>query len=287
MKKIFVIVFLNISIFAYCQIKIGYTLDSDTNESIPYTNIIGVNNELKLISDKNGTYSIESFENLKHNDKIIFYAAGYDSKELLVSDIVKSEYKVFLDQKSILLEEAIISPNVQKEILGNKELGTISSKFFSEFDPRDFDKLGKERGIVLTITEKTKFNNLKFYVVQNEFKYVKLKLNFYSVLEDKTLELLNQEDIFIEVKDEFKGWVDVDLDEYNLIFNKQEGATKIIAALQWLESIKTSDESEKFGINTKRAKKRNRAYNFNNQYGLGWKFSKYDLAFYFDVTVFK
>jgi hypothetical protein len=240
-----------------------------------------------LISDKNGNYSADKVMNLKPNDKIVFYASGYDSKELLVSDIVKSEYKVFLNQKSILLEEAVISSNVQKEILGNKELGTISSKFFSEFDPRDFDELGKERGIVLAITEKTKFNNLKFYVAQNEFKYVKLKLNFYSVSEEKTFELLNQQDIFIEVRDEYKGWVDVNLQEYDLVFRKQEGSTKIVASLQWLESIKSNDESEKFGINAKRAKKRNRAYNFNSQYGLGWRFSKFDLAFYFDVTTFK
>src|SRR5690606_28514316 len=123
-------------------------------------------------------------------------------------------------------------------------------------------ELGKELGIVLAITEKTKFNNLKFYVAQNEFKYVKLKLNFYSVSEEKTIELLNQQDIFIEVRDEYKGWVDVNLQEYDLVFRKQEGSTKIVASLQWLESIKSNDESEKFGINAKRAKKRNRAYNF-------------------------
>ena len=68
--------------------------------------------QLKMNTEKNGNYSADKVMNLKPNDKIVFYESGYDSKEHLVTDIVKSEYKVFLKQKSILLEEAVISSNV-------------------------------------------------------------------------------------------------------------------------------------------------------------------------------
>ena len=249
MKKIlFSIIFLTLVIDSYSQDRIdGKIQNVENNEPIPFVNIGVFEKKVGTVSNDKGYFSLNLNETVNLTDTISFSIVGFKQKKILLSDFDQNNNTILLEPKVEELDEVVLSDNRQKiGIIGRNKEGRLSSKFFSPFDKSVDDNLSREKGMVFTLEHSSRIQDVNFHVSLNEFKDVKLRLNFYTVENSLPDKLLNTEDIIINIKDGYLGWVKFDLEPYNIVLDKS--LKEVAVTLQWIASEKKSKDSERFGI---------------------------------------
>ena len=163
---------INITLFA--QKYTGIVYDGGTMKPIPYVNIGVVGKDVGTVSDSSGIYSINIASQLT-NDTIRFSFIGYESKEFLVSDFIKSDGKVMLVQQPIELKEIFVSTGTMTEkLLGNKGMSYMSAGF------SDVEK-GYECGPLLLIKKRAFLKGCELYLVGKKYlNTAKFRINIYK-----------------------------------------------------------------------------------------------------------
>lgn len=258
-RKIIIILFLFFSIISYSQNNVlrGEVIDVENNKPIPYVNIGVFNKMVGTVSNREGLFNLKLNEEINVNDTITFSAIGYKTKHVPISNLDKDNNVVLIESKIEQLEEVIVLPSQKQEltIIGRDKKGGLSSKFFSPYDENIDDKLSREQGMLFKIKNSYEVQDINFHISLNEFKNVKLRLNFYKVEHGLPKELLNKKDIIIDVEDGQLGWVNFDLKPFNIFLDKSLGEVAI--TLQWLSSMKKTENSEHFGITAVNSLKKN------------------------------
>lgn len=199
-------------------------MDASTKKPLVYVNIGIVGTSIGTITKLQGEFSLSIPSDLE-NPIIRFSMIGYKSQEFRIEELLIEEVEIRMISVSTLLEAVTIRPNHFKR----KTMGTISN---AKNMVTGWGGLGKggERGIKINIKRETYFEYLHFHIASTTYDSILLRLHIRSLVEDLPVEELLKEEILIPVYIK-SGWVDVDLGDYNLVFDKTVALT-----LEWVDA---------------------------------------------------
>ena len=247
-KQKLIIACLLLNVISYSQNSItGKIQNIENNEPLQYVNIGVFNEKIGTISGDQGLFSLKLTESIKPSDTITFSILGFKTEKFLLSALKQKDNIILLEPYFDELEEVtLLSYRKQNEIIGRNKEGGLSVKFFSPFDENIDDRLSRELGTILKIENTYKIQDLNFHISLNDFKRVKLRVNFYKLENGLPTDLLNTKDIIIEIEENTLDWVKIDLEPYNLVLDKS--LEEVAVTFQWIESEKKTENGERFGI---------------------------------------
>lgn len=252
MKQLFFILcFLS---FYFCSLSQeiiiqGKVIDSVTNTGLSYVNIGIANKGVGTVSDKDGVFKLKLNEKTTSNDTILFSFIGYETRKVLVSSLKNKNTTLLLEPKTTFLSEVLIKPRKPKlKKIGRSSAGLslMSVDYYSYYDKDIDDRLSKEMGMKLELKKDCVIKDLNFRIASNDFKRLKFRVNFYKIENGLPSELIVNKNIIFEVTDGYIGWFKVDLEPYNICFEKE--TKEIAVTLQWVESVKKNEKSKYFSI---------------------------------------
>lgn len=283
------ICFLTISLLNAQKTITGKIIDGESQIGFPYVNIGIENKGVGTISNNDGTFTLKLNEQISDDDEIVFSHIGYESQRLKVTELLKMNI-ITLKAEINTLDEVLISPKkgkIKEKRLGRKSSGLIKVLFYGfysnyEHDVVD-DALGKETGMSFKIKEECKINKLNFYILTNQYKSLKFRVNFYEIEDGLPGSFLFNKNILFEVKDGYTGWFQVDLEEYELYLDKEIEAMAV--TIQWVESEKINSHSKFFNIPL--AKSFNLTQYIRNKAMDSWNKQNTALSFYLDTSCYQ
>jgi CarboxypepD_reg-like domain len=223
----------------------GTIMDSQTKQGIPYASIGVLGRSIGTIADENGNFVLRLNKNsILENNRAIISSIGHESVSMQISKVKNS---ILLNPERKELKDTIAKPSdfEQKSIGRIAEKGIGSLSFHNKHDKNIDDKLGREIGAILNLKGRGYLNRINFFINNNEFEKVKFRLNIYNVKNNYPNDLIISDEIFIELTQNQKGWITVDVSKYNLRFEN-----KVAVALQWIESIEIDRDSKRITIPT-------------------------------------
>jgi len=238
MKNILLIIIASLNlVFSYSQEKkIKGVIIDNSNTPIMYANIGVLNKPLGTVSNEKGKFSLNIYKNYIQ-DTLKVSCLGYKSKELLIKDLLNDKsngIKISLDNYTEKLKEIIITSRKLKTYTkGKKRINSKNKVYFAIPSIKDLN-LGSEIGRKFSLGKKKPsiLENFKFYLVENNFKHLKFRLNIYSIKNKRPEKKLNGSNILVNVDNSFKGWVNVNLIKYGLKV-KQD----IIITIEWINTL--------------------------------------------------
>lgn len=255
MKLYLSIISIFISLIVYSQEKIisGKVLNFENNEPLAYVNIGIKNKTVGTVSNNNGLFNLTLNDKVTSKDTIIFSYIGFKTEKYLVSELNKIKKPILLQSKNMELDEVVVSSKkikLKSKKIGrtSKGLGLMHSNFYSYYEKDVDDRLSKERGMKFNIRRNCHIKDLNFNITSNDFKSLKFRVNFYKIQDGVPTDLIVQENIIFEIKDNFLGWFTVDLEPYEIYFNEE--IEDVAVTIQWLESVKENEKSKYFAIST-------------------------------------
>lgn len=255
MKISFSIIFVFISVIVHSQEKIisGEVWNFENSEPLAYVNIGIKNKTVGTVSNNNGLFKLLLNDKVTSKDTVVFSYIGFKTEKYLVSELKKIKEPILLQPKNMELDEVIVSSKkikLKSKKIGrtSKGLGLMHSNFYSYYEKDVDDRLSKERGMKFKMRKNCHIKNLNFNITSNDFKSLKFRVNFYKIKDGVPTDLIVQENIIFEIKDNFLGWFNVDLEPYK-IYLKEE-TEEVAVTIQWLESVKENKKSKYFAIST-------------------------------------
>jgi hypothetical protein len=255
MKIFFFTISVFISVIVNSQEKIitGKVLNYENSEPLAYVNIGIKNKTVGTVSNSNGLFKLLLNDKVSSKDTVFFSFIGFKTETYLVSELNKIRNPILLQPKNMVLDEVVVSS--KKIILKSKKIGRTSkglglmhSNFYSYYEKDVDDRLSKERGMKFKIRRNCHIKDLNFNITSNDFKSLKFRINFYKIKDGLPSDLIVKQNIVFEIKDNFLGWFTVDLEPYEIFFNKE--IEDVAVTIQWLESVKVNEKSKYFAIST-------------------------------------
>ena len=244
-----------ISLVTYSQNKLvsGNILNFESNKPLPYVNIGITDKPVGTVSDKNGFFKLLLNNHVTLKDTIVFSHVGFKTEKFLVSDLNKLEEPISLLPQNMELDEVVLNSkkiDFKSKKIGrtSKGLGLMHSNFYTAYEKNVDDRLSKEKGMKFSVRRNCYIKNLNFNITSNDFKSLKFRVNFYKIKDGLPTDLIVHENIIFEIRDEYLGWYNVDLEKYNIYLNSK--IEEIAVTIQWLESVKTNEKSKYFAIST-------------------------------------
>ncbi len=255
MRIYFSIICLFITLIAYSQVKkvSGNVWNIETNTPLAYVNIGIKDKTVGTVSNNNGVFELLLNEQVTSKDTVYFSYIGFNTERYLVSELHQLKKAILLQPKNTELDEVVISSQkikLKSKKIGrtSKGLGLMHSNFYTSYEKDVDDRLSKEMGMALKIRRNCHIKDLNFNVTNNQFKFLKFRVNIYKIENGLPTDLIIQDNIVFEIKDNFLGWVKVDLEPYDIQLKKE--IKEIAVTIQWLESVKQNKKSKYFSIST-------------------------------------
>lgn len=234
MKNVIYFLTLLSSSLLFSQNKIeGIIVDSLKNP-IQYTNIGILNKSIGTVSNEEGKF-ILNIGKANLNDTLRVSCFGYKPKQFLVKNIeLEKSIKIELEEEVTILEEMnILSGDLKTYSLGKDKTDTKHKVIFADEKMSNIN-LGTEIGKKFDLGTKkaSLLSEFKFYIKNNNFASNTFKINVYSLNKNKPGKVLNPKNIIVSVGENYKGWVTVNLEDYNIIVQED-----IIVCVEWINYV--------------------------------------------------
>jgi hypothetical protein len=251
--RFYIFLFLAITLNSFSQerIIIGEIKDSENKTYLQYANIGIQNKNTGTTSNSKGKFSLKINEKINENDMVSFSYVGYQTKSITISKLNVLNNVIELEPEKKQLDEVVVKfvkPKPKRIGRSSKGLGLMHYNFYTYYEKDVNDRLSKEVGMKFKLKKDCKINDLNFNITSNEFSSLKFRLNFYKIENGFPTTLIVEKDIVFEIKDEFKGWYNLDLKPYDIYLDKE--TEDIAITIQWVESKKANERSKYFGIST-------------------------------------
>ena len=282
--KLYFFFFIAITLNSFSQEKVinGEIKDAENNTYLQYANIGISNKNTGTVSNSDGKFSLKIDEKINDIDFVTFSYIGYQTQTIAISKL-KLPYNVIkLKPKKNQLDEVIVKfVKLEPKIIGrnSKGLGVMHANFYNYYEKDVDDRLSKEIGMKFKLKKDCKINDLNFNITSNEFRSLKFRVNFYKIENGFPTNLIVEKDIVFEIKNEFKGWFNLDLKSYEIYLDKE--TEDIAITIQWVESVKANGKSKYFGIST--AMSATETSFFREKSMDSWKISGQSLSFYLNT----
>jgi hypothetical protein len=224
----------------------GIVLNDETQQPIAYANIGIVDKNVGTVSGPDGKYVIEIPEGLA-TDSLRFSSIGYVSRSLAVSEVSsklneRQELIVDLMPQPVTFGEiriGAIKPGTET-VGGKDKVGNAVSPFPTSGKPLR-ESLGAEKGVFIQSKKyPASLQSIRVHISQNEFDSLTFRINVYSIKDGLPTQTILKENILFYVPNQQKGWITVDVMEYNLEINDD-----CIVSLEWLNYRTQRSETEK------------------------------------------
>lgn len=283
MKKFLVLFFLlayNIS-FSEEKVIVGRVIDLSSGHPISFVNIGIALKGAGTISSEQGLFKLKLNSSINSTDTIYFSHVGYTTCKYLVNEMKDTLNTIQLVSNAVQLNEIVITPQKKRnKVFGrnSRGLGLMHYNFYTAYEKEVDDRLSKEIGIVIKPKGDCILEDFNIYISSNEFSSLKFRLNFYKIEDGKPTAIIISKEIIFEIRNQYKGWFNVDLTPYHIYLNKDMG--EVAATIQWIQSKKAFESSKYFGISTSVSP--TEASFFREKSMDVWKKEKQALSFYFN-----
>jgi len=237
MKKIYFVIMLlsfNLTVFAQSTL-IGTTFNSETKGEVPYVSIGIENKSTGTVSNNNGEFSLKIGEDISQSDSVTFSSIGFKTIKYTIADINKVANKIFLDPVTYELDEIIVTNKPTKSvILGRNSAGSgmLECPFFISYELDSKDRISREIGMLFKTKNDCRVNSVNFFIKRNSYTNVKFRLTFYSVENDRPKDIIVNQDIIFDIKDQYKGWFKIDLEPFLIFIQKRESFVVTLTLLE-------------------------------------------------------
>ncbi|MFB9864493.1 carboxypeptidase-like regulatory domain-containing protein [Rufibacter immobilis] len=208
-----------------------------SGQAIAYASIGILDEAVGTVSDEAGRFSL-SVTAAQRTKKLRISAIGYEAQELnieelLVSQTAQNALTITLTPAPVQLAEVKVGNRKWK----NKTVGghagpiTIFHHNFGVFQRPIEENLGRELGILINNGPKPSFlNKLNFCLTSNKYDQVKLRVKIYTFKDGKPAQNITPTNILYTVKNQKKGWLQVDLEPYGMYVDQD-----FAIALEWID----------------------------------------------------
>jgi hypothetical protein len=226
--------------FVYSQHIIKATVTDSLNIPLPYVNIGIYNKQIGTVTSSKGIFSITNIDDSMLNDSLIFSFIGYETKKILVKNLVnKKEARIILKNKIQELDEVLVVANSTKDYSKGRSKSKSAYSIFFATPESNYSYLGTEIGRKFSVGSKklSLLKEFKFFINRNNFDNAKFRLTIYSIKNKIPNAIINSENIYMECVNNYTGWLTVDLTKYNLYVNQD-----IIITVAFVEGSEKGDE---------------------------------------------
>lgn len=220
------------TLYGYSQnIFNGVVRNAEDKSPVQYVSIGLTTKPNGTVSNAAGLFSITLGDKINNSDTLKFSSIGYQSEVFSIGQLkmkLKSGPLTILLKKSVqqLEQVSVISKKAKLKILGYD----INSKLFG-FGVGS-SGVGSQAGVVIPIKHPdTNIESLSFFIIQNSFKHLVLRLNIYKMEDNKPGNNILKENIYIKIENMQTGKMVFDLTKYNLYVSKN-----VLVALEWIEA---------------------------------------------------
>lgn len=236
-KFIYTIIVLLFTSFIFSQDYIISGIIKDSlKRPIQYVNVGLSNRPIGTVTNEKGEF-ILNLDEKSTLDTLKLSCLGYKGKSLAIKNIknIGSQLEILLEHFTEKLEEVVISSKKLKIYTEGSD--NTSTKVSCNFSDQKLvnGNLGTEIGRKFNLKTKNPslMTNFKFYLNANNFSKLKFRINFYTISQGLPDKKINRENIFATVNNKQIGWINIDLNEYDI--KSQED---LIITVEWIESSK-------------------------------------------------
>jgi len=180
----------------------GVIKDEFSKEVIPFVNIGFFEKNFGAISQENGRFKLNIPEEFI-NDTLYFSSIGYELKKVPVNNLKDGDI-VYLSRKTYVLNPVTIRPqSIKEEIKGR----TSDEGITLIFEPSHKVSLsGAEIGRSFSNRRKISINRISFYLAQNGYDTLKIRINVYNQNKTRTEDRLPFNNNIITITNRETGW---------------------------------------------------------------------------------
>lgn len=211
---------------------IGIVIDNDSRLPLAYANIGILNKPVGTVSDSTGRFALMADDQIL-NDTLVISMVGYTTVKRTIQELkhISGPIKFMLNKNTIVLNEVTVS----NEFLHTQIVGRQSTGMFLQASiipkGQKLPIIGAESGLRVQAKHyPALLKDFNFYVSGNNFKFIKFRLNFYSLKNNLPDTLLLNKEVFVDIRDYKTGWNKVDLSAFNIIVKADFALT-----LQWVD----------------------------------------------------
>ncbi len=167
--------------------------------------------------------------------KVIVEQFGFDPKEITLQNST-SNFNIFLDATSELLQELIIPPanaKIKERIYGRTSEGSGKiAGFFKSYDSENKDS-GLEFGMILNTNNKLKkIKKIHWHIGSVGFIKAVYSLQFYEVENGKPTKRIPHADIHFTIKNTDLGWNIVNVEDLDIYIDESKKVAAILKTLK-------------------------------------------------------
>ncbi len=187
-----------------------------SNHAISYVNIGIKGKNIGTVSDENGDFSL-LLKTENRQDTLTFSCIGFEELSLPIKKITEEQTSVFyLKEKVLELKEVVISSqNPKIKILGTKSTNPLLWGSPTSKEGKDIVEMGK----FIEIKKSSELQKLNIYLKGINMDSATFRINFYAIKNEMPAERIIEKNI-LKKKSLRNGWIEIDLREYNLVFEK-------------------------------------------------------------------
>ncbi len=208
--------------------------DSETKESIEFATVLLPDYKKSFVSNEKGIFMIDT-NKYKLPLKVIVEQFGFDPKEITLQNST-SNFNIFLDATSELLQELIIPPanaKIKERIYGRTSEGSGKiAGFFKSYDSENKDS-GLEFGMILNTNNKLKkIKKIHWHIGSVGFIKAVYSLQFYEVENGKPTKRIPHADIHFTIKNTDLGWNIVNVEDLDIYIDESKKVAAILKTLK-------------------------------------------------------
>lgn len=214
------------------RVLAGKVTDEHGHE-LAYVNIGVLGSTVGTVSGLDGSFQLYLTASVGSGDSLRFSAIGHEGRTWSVAGYLAAygENMATIALPSSVTELPMVE--VRPRFAKRKTIGLARSKFRKAVNFAISDKpnqnLGAEIGRKFNLPKgQVQLDSFRFFVSQNNFDTVRLRVNVYR-LDGRPVENLLTENIVVELKPQQRGWVRVDLQPYSLVVNED-----VLVAVEWI-----------------------------------------------------
>ncbi len=216
----------------------GVVLDAESNKPVPYVSIGITDKPNGTVSNAEGEFKIDLDTKVNNNDTLKFSSVGYQSKAFLVAEL-RDKFKggplnISLEKAVKELKQVTINAKrVNVKILGYETVSKLLGLGFGS------NSIGSQAGVRIPIKHpNTNIENLSFFIIQNSFERLTLRVNIYEMKDGKPGDNILTENIIYKVEHKQTGKITIDLSQYNINVDKD-----VLITLEWIEAQSATDST--------------------------------------------
>ncbi|MBS1502035.1 MAG: carboxypeptidase-like regulatory domain-containing protein [Bacteroidetes bacterium] len=210
----------------------GQVVDQQLKTPLPYCSIGIPGKPIGTVSDSLGHFEL-TIPSVYDDDSLQVSLIGFNTAKLSIRSIVKQNHSIIIDltRRVMLLKEVVVLDRFTHiETTGRKSDGRFMQASIIPKGAKE-PVVGSESGVKVQAKHyPALLDNINFYVSSNNFKYVRFRVNVYSLKNNLPDTLLLGKEILVTLVNYKTGWNKVDLAPYDIVINRD-----IAITLQWVD----------------------------------------------------